>query len=149
MASQAVSNGATCAPPKPAPAEANAEVTLQALNAEYMKIKFNHRGVYDSQKDQLMAMLDVEQSEKQKKNAKTCDSIVRLKKVRARKDSAHERKRESQIRSARNKTISNTVEGKASAKLRKEKFTTSHPKAKLKVKRAKKTSTSNIFSSDL
>ena len=34
-------------------AEAGTEVTLQALNSEYMKIKSNHRGVYDSQKDQL------------------------------------------------------------------------------------------------
>ena len=120
---------------------------MQALNSEYMKIKFNHRGVYDSQKDQLMAILEMDQSEKQKKNAKTVDSTVRLKKVRARKDSAHERKRESQIRSERNKTVSNTVEGKASAKLRKEKFNASHSKAQLKVKRAKKTP--NIFSSDL
>ena len=54
-----------------------AEVSLKALEGEYFKTKKEHRGVYDSQKDQLMAILEMPQNEQQKKNARTTQNRVR------------------------------------------------------------------------
>ena len=39
--------------------DSGTEVSLKALQSEFFKIKKEHRGVYDAQKDQLMAILEI------------------------------------------------------------------------------------------
>jgi hypothetical protein len=109
-------------------AAAGSEVTLRALDAECMKVKKEHRGVYDSQRDQLMAILEMPQTDKQKRNAQITENRAQAKSIRSVKTAACEKKRESQIRSARNKRVSGSAEGKANAKARKKKFTESMSK---------------------
>jgi hypothetical protein len=123
---------------------ANEEVTFTALTAEYSKVKSDHRGVYDSQKDQLMAMLEMPQTAKQLKNAATVQARIDTKKVRDLKNAAASKKIESQIRSKRNQTAASTIQGKADAALRKAKFKQANPETKHRrvKKRAK---CSNIF----
>ena len=123
---------------------AGAEITLAALEAEYNKIKGNHRGVYDSQKDRLMAILAMPQTQEQIKNAQAVQSRVDTAKVRKRKDIEHEAKRESQIRSKRNKALNVKAKGKEGAAKRKAKYKEAHPDKKHKrVKRVH-----NIFNTD-
>lgn len=98
--------------------KAGLEVSLSALSAEYNKVKHNHRGVYDTQKDQLMCILEMPQTAKQKKNAQTVENRIATKKVRTAKLGQCTKKVESQIRAKRNKEAANTTEGRASLKRR-------------------------------
>ena len=106
-------------------AAAGTEVTLMALQSEYLKIKKEHRGVYDSQKDQLMSILEMPQTQKQKKNAQTVENRNSTSKKRKQLNLKDHNKTESKIRSERNKVVSNSAKGKLEAKQRKVKFTTS------------------------
>ena len=97
------------------------EVSLKALEAEYFKVKKEHRGVYDSQKDQLVAILEMPQNDKQKKNAKTMQNRVDTSKLRLRLNANSTKKTEQKIRSMRNHTASNSAMGKLDAAKRKAK----------------------------
>ena len=118
---------------------ANEEVSMKALNAEYLKRKSNHRGVYDSQKCQLMCLLEMPVDDKQKKIAATVQERVRLQKAREKSDEAHRKKREGLIRSERNRKVSRSKAGQAAARVRHTKYKKENPDKKhCGGKRAKK-----------
>ena len=62
------------------------------------------------------------QTNEQKRNARITENRAQAKSIRSAKNAACEKKRESQIRSTRNKTVSGSAQGKANAKARKKKF---------------------------
>ena len=95
------------------------EVSLKALEGEYFKIKKEHRGVYDSQKDQLMAILEMPQDDKQKNNAQTVQARVDTSKKRKRLIANGHNRTEKRIQSEGNRAVSNSTKGKADAKQRK------------------------------
>ena len=95
---------------------AGADMTHQALQSEYLKQKNNHRGVYDSHQCELMAVLDMEMTNKQKKIAATTAERTRLKRYREEFNKTMKQKCESGIRSARNKVVSSSEKGKQDAK---------------------------------
>ena len=129
-------------------ASSGTEVSLKALEAEYFKVKKEHRGVYDSQKDQLMAILEMPQNDKQKKNAKTTQNRVDTSKQRLRLNANSTKKTEQKIRSMRNHTASNSVTGKLDAAKRKAKHVNKYSEEEYNYKnrrtKRKKEST-NIF----
>jgi hypothetical protein len=97
---------------------AGTDMTHQALQAEYLKQKNNHRGVYDSNQCQLMARLDMAMTSEQKQVAATTEERIRLSKVRQAHKRMSDAKCESAIRSERNKVISGSDKGKKDAKER-------------------------------
>ena len=83
--------------------------------------------MYDAQKDQLMytlmAILEMPQDEKQKRNARITQNRVDTGKMRKRLIESSRDKTEKKIRSIRNKRASNSEKGKADAAVRKRKHT--------------------------
>ena len=126
--------------------EAGLEVSLPALSAEYNKVKHNHRGVYDTQKDQLMCLLEMPQTEQQKKNAKTVENRAATKKVRSAKLGQCSKKVESQIRAKRNKAAASTTDGRASLKRRHKKHKEKGGKKYKRPRKSAQLGPANIFS---
>ena len=54
------------------------EVNVRALAAECTKVKKEHHGVYDSQRVQLMAILEMPQTNEQKKNVQITENRAQL-----------------------------------------------------------------------
>ena len=110
--------------------QAGVEMSHKALQSEYLKQKNTHRGVYDSQKCQLMAVLDMQMTDKQKKQAATVKERSRLANLRAELTQASKRKIEAQIRTARNKVTNGSAHSKQKAKERDDKWKSNNPNKK-------------------
>ena len=82
---------------------AGTDVTKAALDTELLKQKNKHRDVYCAQKCQLMAVLDMPMSDKQKRNKELVESRVREGKKRAALALKAAGKVEKQMRGDRNK----------------------------------------------
>jgi hypothetical protein len=91
---------------------AGVEVTKQALDTELLKQKNKHRDVYCAQKCQLMAVLQMPMTDKQRRNKERVESCVRESKKRTTLTQAASSKVEKLIRSDRNKEVYSKPEGK-------------------------------------